>query len=435
MEAIYKRGILNPPSMLYFDAGTEFKGEFLKYLKQSDILYKVSKTARHRQTSLVENKNKYIAKAIFRRQLEEEMLTGEVSRQWTDQLKEIVQQINEKIKPYKEKVFPNKLVETAKTKKLLDTIEEVQQEKGDGHDIAQEEVPQERATVMENALSPKEQRELELNGFLKRTNKPSNLPLRWNPITDDLEEVPRMAAAGAGRSRKKMTKRQREKFDAFKASTHHLNVLKQFIGQQGDEVMARRIGLLIDAEIKKHFDYTFKDPPMRGTGRKKKVEKNNDETYCSGDSCILLPADTKVRVQLDAPMDYVSGKRLIGNFRATDIRFSKEPHTISDVVIKPGSPPLYILDDDTTTAYTKNQLQVIDTDEKGPDEKAIQRLGKKQGQETFYVEAITDHKMVKKKKFYHVKWKGMTEKTWEPAKTMKEDVPEYVQDYEESLKD
>jgi hypothetical protein len=348
IEKIYKRGILNTPSMLYFDAGTEFQGEFLKYLKQSDILYRVSKTGRHRQTSLVENKNKYIARAIFRRQLEEEMLTGEVSRQWTDQLKEIIQQINKKIKPFKKKVFSNKLVKTAKTKKLLDTIEEVQQEK---------------------ALSANEEREMEINGFLKRTNIPSNLPLRWNPVTDQLDEVPMMAAAGAGRS------------------------------------------------------------------RRKKLEKNNDETYCVGDSCILLSVGTKVRRQLDVPVDYLNEKRLIGTFRATDIRWTKKPHTISDVVIKPGSPPLYILDDDTSTAYTKNQLQVVDRGEKQPDEKVIAMAGKKKGVETFYVHDIIDHKTVKKKKFYKVIWKGFAEPTWQLATMLKADVPKIVRDYEQSLKD
>ena len=301
--------------MLYFDAGTEFKGEFRTYLEDKEILYKMSKTGRHRQTSLVENKNKYIAKALFRRMLEEEMLTGEASRQWTDHLKEVIQQINKKIKPVKTKVFPNKLVKTEKTKKLLDTIEEVQQEKGE---IIDPEVEEEKQVVRE--------------------------------IKEEKKAI-----------KTKKQKKQKENLDDFKAATQRLNILKQFIGEQADEDLERRIGLLIDAEIKMKYDRIFKDsPPVQekekesrkpvlittGRGRKKREEKNMDETYCSGDSCKLLPVGTEVRVQLDAPMDYVTGKRLIGNFRATDIRFSKEPHTISDVVIKPSSPPLYILDDE-----------------------------------------------------------------------------------------
>ena len=125
LEAIYKRGILKQPSMLYFDNGSEFKGAFLPYLRQHDILYRVSKTARHRQTSLVENRNKFIAKALFRRMLEEEMLTGVVSKQWTDEIKNVITSLNNKIKPYKPKVFPNKIVKTPKTTKLLDKINEI----------------------------------------------------------------------------------------------------------------------------------------------------------------------------------------------------------------------------------------------------------------------------------------------------------------------
>jgi len=43
--------------------------------------------------------------------------------------------------------------------------------------------------------------------------------------------------------------------------------------------------------------------------------------------------------------------------------------------------------------------------------------------------------MVKKKKFFEVRWKGMKKTTFEPANNMKEDVPEYVQEYEDSIKD
>ena len=102
-----------------------------------------------------------------------------------------------------------------------------------------------------------------------------------------------------------------------------------------------------------------------------------DETFCSGDSCDLLNVGDKVRIQLDLPEDYLSGKRLIGTFRATDIRWTKKPHTITDVIIKPGSPPLYIIDDDGSTAYTKNQLQLVTDNETGPEEKSILAKAKK----------------------------------------------------------
>ena len=130
----------------------------------------------------------------------------------------------------------------------------------------------------------------------------------------------------------------------------------------------------------------------------------------------------------------MSGKRLIGTFRATDVRWSKKHHTITDVVIKPQSPPLYILDDDETTAYTKNQLQVVEKNELGPDEKAIARVGKNKGVKTYNVEDIMGSKMVNGKKYYFVKWIGFAKPTYEPAKTIKEDVPELVKAYEASLR-
>ena len=43
------------------------------------------------------------------------------------------------------------------------------------------------------------------------------------------------------------------------ASTHRLNVLKQFLGEQADADLERRIGLLIDAEIKMKYDRIFND--------------------------------------------------------------------------------------------------------------------------------------------------------------------------------
>jgi hypothetical protein len=280
---MYKRKILNKPKIMYCDNGVEFKGEFIKYLKDNNIMQRVSKTGRHRQTSLVENKNKFIGRALFKRMLSEEMLTGEISNQWTDNLKEVVADINKKIKPRKQKVFPNKLDITPKTKELLEKIEDIRNEKEPIEEVA---TPQ----------SIKDAHEMKYNGYNQRNLKPIHSSLKYNPLTDKLDEV--FAAPGAGR--KKQDK---------------------------------------------------KEKPDK---KKKPDQKNIDETYCSGDSCVLFEPGAKVRVQLDVPVDFLSGKRLIGTFRASDIRWTKQPHTITDIVIKPACPPLYIIDDDETTGYTKN---------------------------------------------------------------------------------
>ena len=72
--------------------------------------------------------------------------------------------------------------------------------------------------------------------------------------------------------------------------------------------------------------------------------------------------------------------------------------------------------------------------ETGPEEKSIVAKGKKGGFKTYNVEKITSHNLIKKKKYYLVKWLGFKEMTWEPAKQLKEDVPEHVKEYEDSIK-
>jgi hypothetical protein len=85
---------------------------------------------------------------------------------------------------------------------------------------------------------------------------------------------------------------------------------------------------------------------------------------CKGDACKLLEKGTKVRVQLDASKE-TTGEKLAGRFRSHDIRWDPVVRVIKEVLIKPKSPPMYLLDGHTgkqkvsPVAYTKNQLQVV----------------------------------------------------------------------------
>jgi hypothetical protein len=72
----------------------------------------------------------------------------------------------------------------------------------------------------------------------------------------------------------------------------------------------------------------------------------------------LLNIGDKVRIQLDHPID-TQGKRLIGEFRSTDIRWTPKIHTITQVLIKPGFPPMYLTDKTNEVSYTKEQLQKV----------------------------------------------------------------------------
>lgn len=77
-----------------------------------------------------------------------------------------------------------------------------------------------------------------------------------------------------------------------------------------------------------------------------------------------LVQGTKVRVALDQPKDVVTMKKLHGDFRETDIRWEIKIRTITDTIMNPGQPVMYVVsgDDgkpDTSTMYTRNQLQVV----------------------------------------------------------------------------
>eukprot|EP01035_Chromulina_nebulosa_P021692 gene21692-28073_t len=84
----------------------------------------------------------------------------------------------------------------------------------------------------------------------------------------------------------------------------------------------------------------------------------------------LLDEGQSVRVALDKPID-ISGKKLTGNFRSSDIRWDPEIKTIKYIIQKPEQPILYLLNGNKmgklkadSTAYTRNQLQVVSANEK-----------------------------------------------------------------------
>ena len=155
---------------------------------------------------------------------------------------------------------------------------------------------------------------------------------------------------------------------------------------------------------------------------------------CEGDSCNTLNRGDKVRVQLDHPIDYVTHERLHGKFRSGDIRWHPTERIIREVLIKPNSPPLYLLNGVIGSrkvepvAYTKNQLQVIPKNEQLPKPNVIR------GQPTQYVvEKILGKKKIQNKIYYNIKWKGYKDakdQTWEPKSTLIKQVPELIKAFE-----
>jgi len=140
----------------------------------------------------------------------------------------------------------------------------------------------------------------------------------------------------------------------------------------------------------------------------------------SGDSRHMYVIGTKVRKQLDNPIGS-TGEKLFGKFRATDYRWSTKVSTITRVFILPDSPPLYQLDNNNQVAYTKNQLQKVDDDEKLP---------KRIESEKYTIEKLTKRFKKNGKIYFTVKWHNYNKTTDEPRSELIKDVPDLVREFE-----
>lgn len=95
-KAIYKRGPLRRPTvMMQTDQGSEFKGEFNKYVTDDlKIVHKYGRAGRSRQQAFAESHNGVISKLISAYETSQEVLTNEVNREWVDILPEIISFMN-----------------------------------------------------------------------------------------------------------------------------------------------------------------------------------------------------------------------------------------------------------------------------------------------------------------------------------------------------
>lgn len=269
-KKIYKRGILKVPARIRMDDGKEFKGKVKKLFDSMNVFVLYAKPGRHRQLAVVEATNKYLAKALLRRMIAQELLTGQPSREWVKILPKII--------------------------KLLNSI---------------------------------------------RVREPPKPP-------------------------------------------------------------------------------------------------GPTDFACEKESCDIIPIGTRVRALLDNPIDIVTGKRLHGRFRVSDIRWDPEIRWVKDFLIRPGSPPLYFLNDvkdynktDYSVGYTRGQLQIVDDRELPPDTRLI--VGKPS---TYVVNKIIGKKKRKGRIYYKVLWKGYSKKeaTWEPRSQLIKEIPELIEEYERSIR-
>ena len=154
----------------------------------------------------------------------------------------------------------------------------------------------------------------------------------------------------------------------------------------------------------------------------KAMDTNVDEPIKTNKfSSSMLSVGTRVRKQLDNPVDYVNENNLSGKFRAGDIRWSKTIHTITLFYLRPAQPPMYQLDDDTRVAYTKYQLQVVRDDEVKPST---------QSQNKWNIERLVRRYKRNNKIYFEVKWEGYPNTTNEPRANLMKDVPDMVREFE-----
>ena len=114
------------------------------------------------------------------------------------------------------------------------------------------------------------------------------------------------------------------------------------------------------------------------------------------------------------------GDKLHGKFRAGDVRWSKQVHTITDYFLRPGQPPMYQIDNRNDVAYTIYQLQEVNNDEVRPSTK---------GQKKWIVKQLLERKKIKNKIYFDVLWSDGS-KTTEPRSNLIKDIPDMVREFE-----
>ena len=150
---------------------------------------------------------------------------------------------------------------------------------------------------------------------------------------------------------------------------------------------------------------------------KKKIIKQETLRKCHGE---IIPIHTKVRVLLDNPKA-VSGKRLHGPFRSSDIRWEVIPRQVEDYILRIDQPPLYIVSGINNCVYRRQQLQIVGTETKGKQRKfLIEKL----------VRRFKDKRVVK----YEVLWED-GDTTIETRAQLMKDVAQLVKEFEEKEKE
>jgi hypothetical protein len=145
----------------------------------------------------------------------------------------------------------------------------------------------------------------------------------------------------------------------------------------------------------------------------------------------ILPIGTRVRVALDYPINTITGERVYGGFRKSDIRFNPIIRTVKRVIMEPMQPVFYILSDEKDPTKTEPvrydiyDLQVVSNDEKAP--KTTKKITK---ETTYIIERLVRKFKEGNKVMFEVKWQGYKDTTNEPRSQLIKDVPDLVKEFE-----
>lgn len=95
-KKIFAKGDLPIPKWsIQVDEGGEFKSVVKKYFDDNGVLVRIGKVDRSRHQALVEKRNAIIAKALFQKQVGQEIASGRVNKKWVEDVQEVVDAVNE----------------------------------------------------------------------------------------------------------------------------------------------------------------------------------------------------------------------------------------------------------------------------------------------------------------------------------------------------
>jgi hypothetical protein len=100
LKTIYNRGILKYPQIIMFDNGTENNDkDIAKFLHNHRINQRFMEAGRYRQISTVKTAKRKLGSILHKFMANEELLTGQISRHWVAEVKDLVEVINENLPP------------------------------------------------------------------------------------------------------------------------------------------------------------------------------------------------------------------------------------------------------------------------------------------------------------------------------------------------